>query len=155
MIYDSINAHPFPDSQLSGKRARRVVAPRFLTSGERKAWLAGCEPRSLTRITANIEDLPPPTPRPKTRPKPVSKLQLLVRAKRRRASAGPRDFIVAWRTLQDSGSSSKLTWPQAHKMAGEYERPGCWAVIIDARSYAYVKEFGTGWKGQGGGKGSE
>ena len=147
MTFGSINGQA--DLCLSGKRARRVIPPRYATSKERQAWLAGCEPspvprESLTHITANIEDLPAPAPKNVQ----GSAHGIRISAFRRRSPRPrlPRDWMVAWRTPEDSGTSSKLTWPQAHKMASEYERPRCWAVIIDAKTYTYLKEFGTKWK---------
>ena len=55
-----------------------------------------------------------------------------------------RPVYVSWRDAWgDCGTGPRMTLEAADRLAREFDRPLCWAAIIDARRYVFVGEYGT------------
>ncbi len=134
-FWGALNIDPDPDVYLPKSRARREVPPLYMRPGERELWRQGMlvsEPRKDNCVQVSLPEPTPVQPVPKAatpharRPHTASK------------------YMVAWRNeWGDSGQSPLMGRQQADAFAHEYERPGCWAALIDRKTYRILREYGT------------
>jgi len=118
------NLDPDPDTYLPDKRAAREVPPLYLSPAERQRWRTGGAEQTSARNYTCVR-MPLPTPDA-------------------RRGRNPQRYVVAWRDQWgDSGQSPYMTRQQAETLGRWFERPGCWAALIDRKDCRILKEYGT------------
>ena len=128
-----INTDPHPDVYLPNKRARRVVRPHYLSRWEIPKWRDGTlgqAPKLKFVPPGSLPPVPPVEP-----PVPAS-------AEERRRRPAPR-YLVTWRDeWGECGQEPRAILASADGFARAYQRPQCWAAVIDRKTCRVLTEYG-------------
>jgi hypothetical protein len=140
------NLHVDPDVYLPDRRARREVPPLHLGQTEVQQWRTGTpgkvEPRNGAHAQAVLSETAQVSLRPVPAPARQPTTRIAVASPRKRRP--DQTHYVCWRNeWLETGQTPRMTPEAADRYASRFDRPRCWAVVIDAKRHVFAKEYGT------------